>query len=127
MGKKALFTGAWRSAGNAVKVNLSLILFAEDDNQIIYCPALEVSGYGKSEPEARESFETSLDQFLEYTLHKKTLSSELEKLGWRLHGKHKKASPPSMQQLLENNDNFNRIFNDHSFRKVDEQFEIPVA
>jgi len=102
-------------------------MFSEDNTKIMYCPALEVSGYGKSDPEARESFETSLDQFLEYTILKKTLSSELEKLGWKLHDKHKPAYPPTMQQLLEKNENFNRIFNDHPFKKIDEQFEIPVA
>lgn len=127
MKKKGVFTGAWRSESSSVKVRLSLIMFSEDDMQIVYCPAMDVSGYGRTELEARESFETSFDQFLEYTIHKKTFSEELKKLGWKLHGKHKPANPPSMQQLLENNDNFNRIFNDHPFQKIDEQFEIPVA
>ncbi|MBN2520510.1 MAG: hypothetical protein JXB17_08400 [Bacteroidales bacterium] len=127
MGKKVIFTGNWRSDKNVVKVRLPLIIFTENDNQIIYCPALEVSGYGKSEPEARESFETSLDQFLEYTIHKETLSSELKKLGWKLRGKSRPAYPPSMKHLLENNENFSHIFNEHPFRKIDEQFEIPVA
>jgi hypothetical protein len=120
MENKGIFTGSWRSASNSVKVRLSLIMFNEDDTKIMYCPALEVSGYGKSEPEARESFEISLDQFLEYSIHKKTLSIELEKLGWKLHGKYKPAHPPTMQQLLEKNENFNRIFNDHPFKKIDE-------
>jgi hypothetical protein len=54
------------------------------------------------------------------------LADELKKLGWELPCKHKSENPPSMQQSLETNDNFNRIFNDHPFRKIDEQFEIPV-
>jgi hypothetical protein len=126
MGKKAIFKGSWRSSSDLVKVRLPVIMFTEDETQIFYCPAVEVSGYGKTEQEARESFEISLDQFLEYTIYKNTLSDELKKLGWKIRGKHKPAFPPSMQQLLENNDNFNRIFNNHSFKKVDEQFEIPV-
>jgi hypothetical protein len=80
-------------------------MFNEDDTQIMYCPVLEVSGYVKSEPKARATFETSLGQFLEYTLHKKTLSSDLGKLGRKLQGKHKPAFPPTMQQLLNQNDN----------------------
>jgi|WetSurMetagenome_2_1015567.scaffolds.fasta_scaffold147012_2 hypothetical protein len=127
MEKKGIFTGSWKSESNSLKVRLPLIMFTEDDTQILYCPAVDVSGYGKTEEEARKSFEITLDQFFKYTTNKKTLSEELKKLGWTLHGKHKPAYPPSMQHLLENNDNFNRIFNDHSFRKIDEQFEIPVA
>jgi len=127
MGKNVIFTGAWKSENSGVKVSVPLILFNEDDNQIVYCPALEVTGYGKTEEEAKESFETSLSMFFEYTMHKKTIDSELTKLGWKFHGKHKPAYPPSMQHLLENNDNFNRIFNGHNFRKVDQQIEIPMA
>ncbi|MBN1416983.1 MAG: hypothetical protein JW973_17940 [Bacteroidales bacterium] len=127
MEKKVVFAGSWRSGRDMLKVRLPIIIFSEDNTQIVYCPAIDVSGYGKTEHEAKDSFETSLDQFFEYTIHKNTLSSELKKLGWKLRGKHKSANPPSMKQLLENNENFNRIFNDHSFKKMDEEFEIPVA
>lgn len=127
MEKNVIFSGSWKSENKGVKVRVPLIIFKEDDNDIFYCPALEISGYGKDETEARQSFEVSLDQFIQYTIHKNTLHSELMKLGWTLHGKHKPAYPPSMQHLLENNENFNRIFNEHPFRKVDEQIEIPYT
>lgn len=127
MEKNTIFTGAWRSDRESVKVRLALIMFTEDDSQIVYCPALDVSGYGKTESEAKASFEVTFSEFLRYTLNKKTFRQELEKLGWKLQGKHKPAYPPSMQHLLENNDNFNRIFNDHAFSKFDQQFEIPVT
>jgi hypothetical protein len=121
-----ILSGSWKSDKQSVKVRLPLIIFTENDNEIVYCPALDVSGYGKTSPEARHSFEISLDQFLTYTLHKNTLVDELRRLGWTVKSK-KKAYPPTMQHLLENNDNFSRIFNDHSFTKIDEQFEIPVT
>ena len=76
MKKKVVITGSWRSASNIVKVRLPLIMFSEDDTQIIYCPALDLSGYGKTEPEARESFEITFDQFLQYTINKKTLAGQ---------------------------------------------------
>lgn len=127
MDNNIIFTGSWGSKDKGVKVRLPLIFFTEDDNQIVYCPALEITGYGKTEGEARQSFEISLDQFLAYTIHKNTFHCELRKLGWKLRGKKKPAHPPTMQHLLENNENFNRIFNEYSFRKVDEQFEIPAV
>jgi hypothetical protein len=127
MEKKAIFSEAFASEKDGVAVRVPLIIFNEDDNQIVYCPALEVSGYGKTEEEAKQSFETSLSAFFEYTIHKNTITDELKRLGWTIRGKHKPAYPPSMLHLLENNDNFSRIFNEHNFRKVDKQIEIPIA
>jgi hypothetical protein len=127
MEKKVIFSGAFASEKEGVAVRVPLIFFSEDDNQIVCCPALEVSGYGKTEEEAKQSFETSFSAFFEYTMHKKTITDELKRLGWTIKGKHKPAFPPSMTHLLENNDNFSRIINEHNFRKVDQQIEIPMA
>lgn len=123
---KGIYTGNLRSEDHIVNVRIPIIQFEEDNNQFVYCPALEVTGYGNSEIEAKQSFKISLAEFFRYTLHKHTLHSELRRLGWKVKKNVKKAHPPSMSQLLEENDNFNRIFNKHSFRKYDEQIEIPV-
>jgi len=84
-----IFSGSWKSDKEAVKVRVPLIMFTEDDNEIIYCPALDVSGYGKTKTEARHSFEISLDQFLTYTLKKDTFVDELKKMGWTVKRKRK--------------------------------------
>ena len=126
MNMKGIFTGKLSSDNHIVSVRIPIIQFEEDNNQIIYCPALEVSGYGNSESEAKKSFEISLAEFFKYTLHKKTLYNEMRRLGWKVKKSMSKAHPPSMSKLLEENDNFSRIFNQHAFRKYDEQIEIPV-
>ena len=58
--------GEWFFGKKLIKVNLSLIEFEEDGCQIVYCPALDVSGYGKSEYEAMKSFTVSLGEFFHY-------------------------------------------------------------
>jgi len=126
MNMKGIFTGKLRSDEHIVTVRVPIIQFEEDNNQIIYCPALEVTGYGNSEDEAKEAFEISLSEFFKYTLHKRTLYNEMRRLGWKVKKSMSKAHPPSMSKLLEENDNFNRIFNQYAFRKYDEQIEIPV-
>lgn len=122
-----LISGTWKSDNKAIKFNLPLIIFEEDGSQIVYCPALDVSGYGDNEAEAIDSFQVCLGEFLLYTVRKKTFHSELERLGWTLKkSSHKPMVPPDMVRLLEHNDNFSRIFNNFPFRKIDSPIELPA-
>lgn len=110
------------------KVNLSVIKFEEDGCKIAYCPALDVTGYGKTDEEAEKSFEISLEEFFKYTTNKKTFEKEMERMGWTIsHNKNKTLTPPPMTKLLQENDNFSRIFNDHSYYKEDLTIDLPVA
>ena len=63
-------------------VGLSLVEFKEEDVTIIYSPALDLSGYGHSQVEARNSFSEALHDFFRYTNNKRTLDSVLKSLGW---------------------------------------------
>ncbi|MBW8334859.1 MAG: hypothetical protein K0M40_22775 [Prolixibacteraceae bacterium] len=110
------------------KVNLPLIRFEEDGCKIAYCPALDVSGYGNSAEEALESFKISLSEFFRYVTNKKTFEREMERMGWTIsHNKHKEMTPPPMTKLLQDNDNFSRIFNEHSFNKENYTVDLPIA
>jgi hypothetical protein len=110
------------------KVNLSLIKFEEDGCKIAYCPALEISGYGNNDEEAIESFKISLSEFFKYTSNKKSFEKEMERMGWTIsRAKNKSMIPPSMIKLLQENDNFSRIFNEHSFYKEDLTIDLPIA
>jgi hypothetical protein len=109
-----------------IRVSLPVVLFKEDDVHIAYCPAVNVYGYGKSDSEAKKSFEISLSEFFRYTLNKNTLNSELEALGWKI--KHcSKISPPNISTLLSKNNDFKTIFNTKSFKKIDKSVAIPLT
>lgn len=128
MSRKIEISGTWNSLKHSVDIRLSLILFEDSENQIVFCPALDVSGYGKTEDEAFESFKVCLGEFFQYTFNKNTLRTELQQLGWKLRkSKTKPMIPPDMTALLRNNDNFSNIFNNFPFRKVDEAFSLPLA
>ena len=119
--------GKWKNDQHTVNVNLSLIIFEEEGSSIVYCPALDVSGYGLNENEAIESFEVSLGEFFQYTLHKKTFISELKRMGWTIKkSKTKPMTPPTMSKMLEENANFSHIFNNYPFKKINEQIAIPA-
>jgi len=110
------------------KVNLPLIRFEEDGCKIAYCPALDISGYGNNDDEALESFKISLSEFFKYTTNKKTFEKVMQSMGWTIsHNKHQSMTPPPMTKLLEENDTFSRIFNEHSYYKEDFTVDLPVA
>ena len=127
MGKQGRFTGVLNADNKNITVNLQMIEFEEDECTIVYCPALDVSGYGKNLQEASDSFKISLDEFFKYGLHKKTIFDELKSMGWKIKHNHANMQAPSMTKLLEKNENFSRIFNNSDFRKYDKKVEIPVC
>ncbi len=92
-----------------IKVTLGLLNWTEDNIYFYYSPALDLTGYGKTESEAMDSFTTVLEEFVEYTDNKKTIYSELEKLGWTTNKKKKRALPPTDEQLLEDNEIYKEL------------------
>ncbi len=127
MSKKGTLTGTWKTGRNEVKCKLPVIIFEEDNSFIFYCPALDLSGYGKTEPEASTSFNEVLSEYFRYTTNKGTLAKDLLKLGWTIKRSLKKrATPPPLGKLLETNEDFSRIFNEHEFRKTDREVSLPA-
>jgi hypothetical protein len=127
MKKQSTFQGEWQCGNEKINMSLPMIEFEEDGSTIIYCPALDVSGYGNGLKEANESFAICLSEFFHYSLNKKTLFDYLKSLGWVVKNKHKKMQAPTLSKLLEENENFNRIFNNFPLKKYDKQIEIPVC
>jgi len=124
MKKEGILSGEWSNSNTCINVNLSIISFEDSGCIVHYCPALEVYGYGKTETEAESSLYTSMSEFFQHTLNKKTFFTELERLGWTMK-KTKKMTPPTMLQLLANNDNFSNVFNNFPFKKFDQKIAMP--
>ncbi len=123
----AHFSGQWKSGGHDVLVDLPLIIFFEDNYHIVFCPALDISSAGKTESEAMDAFQDSLGEFLLYTVRKRTLLRDLEAHGWTVKKSlHKQAIPPNMSYLLDNNDEFKRVFDNFDYRKVNHTVQMPA-
>jgi len=126
--KKAKATGSISFGQHRFDVSLDLIIFQEDNTHIVYCPPLEVYGYGINESEAQESFKTSLAEFFRYCTNKNTLRLELKRLGWQLkRSKTKPMIPPTITELLSTNENLSRIYNNYDFRKTATSVSIPAV
>jgi hypothetical protein len=124
---KAKFEGTWQHGDKKVAIKLSLIIFEEDGNTVVYCPALDLSGYGQTESDATESFKVVTSEYMLYATNKNTLLNDLKAHGWIL-PKQKKQTfiPPDISTLLTTNSEFNRIFNHFPYRKIDQEFAIPA-
>ncbi len=107
-------------------VGLSLVEFKEDDVIIIYSPALDLSGYGHSALEAKDSFSETLHEFFRYTNNKKTLDKVLKKLGWSIKGSKKKPkfNPPKDSELVKSNPLYNEIVNKKNYKVSRENVEF---
>lgn len=109
-------------------VRLSLIVFKEDLITIIYSPALDLSGYGRSMKEAQYSFETTLEEFLRYTVNKNTFESELIRMGWKTSGKksRREFKQPFLDELLKSNQYLSDIVRDKEFTRIHQEVSFPV-
>ena len=125
MGNKVF--GTWTDGTKMIDVNLQIIIFTEDDTHIIFCPALNLTGYGETEAEAMESFKTVLNEYFTYTNNKKTLVKDLRMMGWEIKKNLKKpATPPAMSQLLNTNDDFKNIFDNYDYKKMNTSVSMPA-
>ncbi len=125
-----LFKGDYKNKAGEVKVNLLLIHF-EDENNIhfIYSPHLDITGYGQSLKDAKKSFEIVFEDFVDYTLKKKTLGKILAKLGWELKGtlkKPRKVLAPSITSIISQNDYVSEIFDKYPVNTFHQEVGMPV-
>ena len=77
-----------------LKFNVIIFSFTDENNlHFILSPQLDISVYGKTELEAKESFEIHAEEFFKYTIKNNTLNEVLSDLGWDL-SKEKPKVPP---------------------------------
>jgi hypothetical protein len=110
-----------------IEVNALIVTFVEDSLFYYYAPQLDVYGYGQTETEAKESFETTLHEFFRYTLNKGTLQNELKRLGWKLQTKTKVIVAPDFSQLLQLSAELKDIVENRSFTKTQHLIQMPAV
>jgi hypothetical protein len=113
-----------------VRVNLFLIHFQDENNtHFIFSPHLDLTGYGNNLREAKKSFNIALDDFISYTINKKTLSKVLTGLGWKVKGSTRKPAKilaPSITSVIANNRHVSEIFDNHIAKTFHQEVEFPA-
>ena len=99
-----------------IELKVAVLLIEEGESIVAYCPALELSSYGKTEEEAKEYFKDALDLFIKDTVEMGTLEKNLLKFGWIL--KSSNYEPPR----IENQVDFSKYEN---YKIINQQIQIP--
>lgn len=108
-----------------IEIQLDMIDFVENGIFCTYAPALDLVGYGKTQEAARQSFEVVMQEYIEFTIDKKTLAADLQKHGWTVSDNH--LDPPSFTWLLENNAQVKEVYDSHDFSKRTKPVKVPLA
>jgi hypothetical protein len=116
--------GNFHNQKGKINFNLPVITFQENEVYFFYTPALDLTGYGKTEEEARTSFQETLGQFLDYTTNKKTLFEELKKLGWKV--KKNSLVVPSLKDMIIENNYLAEIFEEKAYTKFHHTISLPA-
>ena len=126
-GKLELRGKFFNQKGSNVDVTVNLVQFKDTGSYVIYAPALEVYGYGKTVQQAKDSFVTCLEEFFDYTISKGTITSELKRLGWKIKGRknNRTFKIPDFSELLTKNERLINIMNEREVRTF--KVEIPMA
>ncbi|HEX9650716.1 MAG TPA: hypothetical protein VGA21_09150 [Cyclobacteriaceae bacterium] len=125
-----LFRGGYKNRAVEVKVNLLLFHFKDESNiHFIYSPHLDLTGYGQNLKDAKKSFEIVFEDFIDYTLKKRTLGKILTNLGWELKGtlkRPKKVLAPSITSVISQNDYVSEIFDKYPVNTFHQEVGIPA-
>src|ERR1039457_5515061 len=84
--KKLLEEGNSKDVAGFHKISVPVLSYFDKEENYHYfaAPTLDVIGVGKTESEAKESFEIVLAAFIKSTSEKKSIVNELFKLGWEI-------------------------------------------
>ena len=69
---------------DSITLQLDVLIIKEEDYFVAYCPALELSSYGKSQSEAKAAFKVDIKIFIDETAKNGNLEKYLLKQGWTL-------------------------------------------
>lgn len=127
---KYIFKGKYQNKSASVKVQLLLFHFTDENNvHFIYSPHLDLTGYGTDQEEAKKSFKIVFEDFVDYTLTKKTLGKVLTSLGWELKGSAKrpeKLLAPSITSVIKDNEYVSEIFDKYPVNTYHQEVGLPA-
>lgn len=127
---QCIFEDKYLSNSAGVRVRLLLFHFTDENNvHFIYSPHLDLTGYGTDQDEAKESFKIVFEDFVDYTLAKKTLGKVLTSLGWELKGsakKPKKVLAPSIISVIKENEYVSEIFDKYPVNTYHQEVGLPA-
>lgn len=118
------FDAKYSNGGTSIDIHLAVYTFVDGGASIAYCPALDLSGYGETEEQAKSSFEEVMKQYIKYGISHGTLFRDMKKYGWNI--ANNKASSPLTIKMIKKNDILRDIVENKDYCKYSESISIPI-
>lgn len=118
--------GEGKYGKSTVKVEVPVMVFHEENTWFAYLPSFDLTGYGNDTEEAKESLKIVLDEFIRYSLNKKTFFDELRRLGWVIKSKKKPIHAPKMSDLIQSNEQLKEIIDSKQYSTSSYQVNVPA-
>jgi len=110
-----------------ISAHLDLYSFLDKNIHILYCPALDMSGYGETEEDAQKSFEEVFTTSMAYMVNKNSLHDDLKKHGWNIRGKKSHdLKSPKFEDMYKTNKEFKDIIDNKPYQKIYKDVCIPA-
>ncbi|MGQ3015107.1 MAG: hypothetical protein ACT6QS_15455 [Flavobacteriales bacterium] len=126
MSKKGQYRGILTGKKFMHKIRLRLYIWSEDKVFFVYAPALDLTGYGNTETEAKDSFTHILQETVSYMENKDTLFDELERLGWTTNRAKRRVKAPDIKEMKEDNEEFRIISSKPNVKTINESLELAI-
>jgi hypothetical protein len=123
---KLSFKADLKTKKGEISAQLQLFMFKEDDMFIVFCPAIDLSAYGKSEKEAELEVSEVFRLHMSYCLAKRTLEEDLKAHGWDIKHKQKEILAPKIEELLPKNETLQDIIYNRDYVKMSRPIQIPM-
>lgn len=123
---KGKLSASYQTEKHQVDIGVDILTWTEDSIFFMYSPSLDITGYGNTENEAKQSFKIMLNEFVKYTTNKQTIFDELERLGWTVNRKKKRAKQPLENELLADNDFLKSLLNKQDIKKETRELSLSL-
>ena len=124
---KSRYSANYKGSKYNIDVALDVYIWKEDGIHFVYAPALDLTGYDKTEVKAKDSFSKMLEEMIKYMHNKDTIFNELERLGWSVNRKKKRINAPNIQELIQDNDAFADLLNKSDYRKERQDVQLQLT
>jgi len=108
---------------NFKNVQVDILQFNEDGLFYNYCPALHLTGYGKTLLASTQSFDIVFQEYIVYTVENLTFLADIKSLNWQ--STRTEYLIPTLSQLSHIDENLKRILDELEFIKITASLDLP--
>jgi uncharacterized protein Usg len=109
--KSGNIEGRFAVGKSDVTFSLGLLVYEQEGYKVLYCPELQMTGYGKTTEEAENDLADVIHLNVTYMVNKKTLDKVFKRYGWIVKKSNgaKTFLPPNPMNIIEHNPDYREV------------------